>query len=433
MLTVEDLKLIYVVIDGMGDLPIKDFDNKTPLEAAETPNMDFLSERGKTGLMYPVKKGIAPESDVAVLSILGYDPFRYEARRGPLEAYGAGLTMTDGDLALRCNFATLGKDEGILDRRAGRDITTEEAAELSQTINEKVKLESHPANFEFKNTTGHRAALVIRSERGALSGEITNTDPAYSRVEGLGVAKAEVEMVLKECKPLDETEEAEISARLVNEFVKKSHAALEDHDVNKRRVREGKLSANLILTRDAGSSLPKLFNINKKYDVSFACLADMPIERGIAKAANLKLIDIPPPTGNIEKDCVLRAKKLLDHLPSFDCFYIHIKGPDEPGHDGKPHLKRQLIAGVDEFFFGNLLPEIDLESCILCVTADHSTPCKLMAHSDDPVPLLITGNKIKGDGVKRFSEKDCKRGSLGVLKRGTELMPRLMGLLKCGA
>ncbi len=426
------MKLIYVVIDGMGDLPIKELENKTPLEAAETPNMDSLAERGITGLMYPVKKGIAPESDVAVLSILGYDPFKCKARRGPLEAYGAGLTMTDGDLALRCNFATLGKERTIADRRAGRDITTEETAKLSETINERVKLESYPTDFEFKNTTGHRAALVIRSDLGPLSGEITNIDPAYSRVEGLGVAKTGVEMTLKECKPLNETEEARISARLVNEFVRKSHAVLEDHEINKRRVKDGKLSANLILTRDAGNSLPKLSRIDEKYHVSFACLADMPIERGIAKAANLKLIDISPPTGNIGKDCTLRARKLLNHLPFFDCFYIHIKGPDEPGHDGKPHLKKQLITAVDQFFFGNLLPKIDLDSYILCVTADHSTPCKLMAHSDDPVPLLITGNKIRGDDVQKFSEKDCKGGSLGILKRGTELMPKLMDFLKGG-
>ncbi len=427
---VEALKLIYVVIDGMGDLPIKEFGNKTPLEEAETPNMDSLVERGKTGLMYPVKKGIAPESDVAVLSILGYNPFKYKARRGPLEAYGADLTIADGDLALRCNFATLGEGRKIVDRRAGRDITTEEATKLSEAINKNVKLESHPADFEFKNTTIHRAVLIIRSEITPLSGEITNTDPAYIRVEGLGVARPEVRMILDDCKPLDETKEAKISARLVNEFVRNSHTVLEDHEMNKKRVKEGKLSVNLILTRDAGSSLPKLFKIDNKYDVSFACLADMPIERGIAKAANLKLIDLAPPTGNMRKDYTLRVKTLLDHLPSFDCFYIHIKGPDEPGHDGKPHLKKQLIAGVDEFFFGKLLPEINLESSIICVTADHSTPCRLRTHSDDPVPLLITGNKIESDDVKRFSEKDCKRGSLGILEQGTELMPKLMCFLK---
>ncbi|UCE44400.1 MAG: 2,3-bisphosphoglycerate-independent phosphoglycerate mutase [Candidatus Bathyarchaeota archaeon] len=424
------MKLIYVVIDGMGDLPIEELENKTPLEAAETPHMDSLAERGKTGLMYPVRKGIAPESDVAVLSILGYDPFKSKAHRGPLEAYGADLEITDGDLALRCNFATLGKEKRIVDRRVGRDITTEEAAKLSEAINEKVKLKSHPAELKFKNTTGHRAALVIRSKRRFLSGQITNTDPAYSRVEGLGVARTKVEMILKECRPLNDTEEARASARLVNEFVDKSHAILAAHEINRMRDKEERLSANLILTRDAGSSLPRLFKIDARYGVSFACLADMPIERGIAKVANLELIDIPLPTGNVRMDSITRVKKLLHHLPSFDCFYIHLKGPDEPGHDGKPHLKKQVIAGVDRFFFGNLLSKIDMESCVLCVTADHSTPCKLKAHSDDPVPVLVAGSKIRGNHVKRFSERDCEKGSLGILTHGTELMPKIMSFFK---
>ena len=132
--------MIYVVIDGMGDLPIEKLGNKTPLEAADTPNMDFLAKTGKTGLMYTVGKGIAPESDVAVVSILGYDPFKYDVSRGALEALGAGLTMKDGDLALRCNFATLGPNNSIIDRRVGRSLTTEEATELAKAINEQIKL-----------------------------------------------------------------------------------------------------------------------------------------------------------------------------------------------------------------------------------------------------------------------------------------------------
>ncbi|MEM2479928.1 MAG: phosphoglycerate mutase, partial [Candidatus Bathyarchaeia archaeon] len=141
-------KLIYVVIDGMGDLPIGELGNKTPLEFADTPNMDLLAKNGKLGLMYTVEKGVAPESDVAVISILGYDPYIYHAGRGPLEAYGAGLDFRDGDLALRCNFATLGEGRRIIDRRAGRDLTTEEASELAEAINRLVKLESHPAEFK---------------------------------------------------------------------------------------------------------------------------------------------------------------------------------------------------------------------------------------------------------------------------------------------
>ncbi|MGQ9460869.1 MAG: alkaline phosphatase family protein [Candidatus Bathyarchaeaceae archaeon] len=430
MLEIKGLKLIYIVIDGMGDLPIEELGNRTPLEAADTPNMDFLAKTGKTGLMYTVGRGIAPESDVAVVSILGYDPFKYEVNRGPLEALGSNLTMKDGDLALRCNFATLGHGNTIIDRRVGRSLTTEEATELGKAINEKIKLESHPASFEFKTTVGHRGALVIRSKEKRLSGNISNTDPAYTRVKGIGVAKPEAEMILRKCRPMEKTEEAKISANLVNEFIEKSRTILEEHEVNKRRVAEGKLSANVVLTRDAGHRLPKFFNINERYGLRFVCLADMPIEKGISKLAGMHVVDLPPPSESLEKDCLLRVEKLLEALPFYDCFYIHIKGPDEPGHDGDFKLKTKLIAIVDKHFLGDMLQKIKLEDCIVCVTADHSTPCKLKAHSDDPVPLLISGGKIQGDEVQKFSEKECKKGEIGILGRGTELMPKLVMHLK---
>jgi 2,3-bisphosphoglycerate-independent phosphoglycerate mutase len=419
-----------VIIDGMGDLPVEELGNRTPLEAAQTPNMDFLAKNGKTGLMYTVGKGIAPESDVAVISILGYDPFRYSTGRGILEAVGANVTVNDGDLALRCNFATLGNGNEILDRRAGRNLTTEEAGKLAKAVNEEVKLESYPTHFEFRNTIGYRAVLVIRSKEKPLSSKITNTDPAYSRMNELGVAETKTEMILKECKPMNETKEAKISAKIVNEFVKKSHIVLDKHEVNKRRVAEGKLKANLILTRDGGHVLPKFFNINEKYNVNFVSLAEMPVEKGISKLAGMHITALPPPSHDEKKDCTLRVRKLLDQLPLYDAFYIHIKGPDEPGHDGKFDVKTNIISIIDKYFFGVLLERIKLENHIICVTADHSTPCKLKAHTDDPVPLLISGNKIRGDNVSKFSEKECRKGSLGILEHGTELMPKLMGFLK---
>lgn len=391
--------------------------------------MDLLAKTGKTGLMYTVGEGIAPESDVAVISILGYDPFTYSTGRGVLEAIGAGVTMTDGDLALRCNFATLGQGTEIVDRRVGRSLTSEEAQELSEALNRKVKLKSYAADFEFKSTIGHRAALVIKSRGKRLSSRITNTDPAYSRLEGLGVAEKEAKMVLKTCKPMDESGEAKISAMLTNEFIKKSQEVLNEHEINKRRAAEGKLKANLILTRDAGHLLPRFFDINQRYGASFACLADMPVERGISKLAGMHLVDLPPPSPNLKNNCLLRARRLLEVLPDHSCFYIHIKGPDEPSHDGNFLLKMQHLATVDRYFFGELLPKIDLKCTVMCVTADHSTPCELRTHSDHPVPLVISGNRIDADQVSRFSEKECSKGSLGILKRGTELLPKLMNYL----
>jgi len=425
-----NLKLIYVVIDGLGDLPIKELGDETPLGFAETPNLDRLASKGKLGLMYTVGKGIAPESDVAVISILGYDPFRYHVGRGPIEAYGADLSMKDGDLALRCNFATLGPNRKIIDRRVGRTLTTEEASKLSEAINREVRLESFPAEFEFKNTFGHRAVLVIKGKDLPLSAEITNTDPAYERVKGMGVAKPEFEMVLKRCVPLKDTEEARRAAQLLNEFTEKSHEVLDRHEVNKRREAEGKLKANVILSRDAGDEVPKFFNINERYGVKFACLADMPVERGISRLAGMHLIDLPPPTGDVKADSDLRIRRLMEIYASFDCFYIHIKGPDEPGHDGDFKRKAEIISQVDKFFLGELLPRIDLKETLICVTADHSTPCGLKAHSDDPVPLLIAGDNVKPDGIKKFSEKECRKGSLGILEHGTELVPLLIKILK---
>jgi 2,3-bisphosphoglycerate-independent phosphoglycerate mutase len=379
--------------------------------------------------MYSVGKGISPESDVAVLSILGYDPYKYHVGRGPLEAFGTGLEIDNGDLALRCNFSTLGKYNEIIDRRVGRNLTSKEASLLAETVNQKVKLDSKPdiaADFKFRNTLGHRAVLVIRSKNRELSGKITNTDPAYGRIEGLGVAKKRVEMKLESCKPLDDSEDSRLSALLVNEFTQKSHVILDKHDVNERRRSEGKLKANVVLTRDGGNRLPNFFDLGKHYNVSFACLADMPVERGISRLAGMHLIEIPPPSDDIKGDSILRAKELSKSLPSFDCFYIHIKGPDEPGHDGNFVKKYQIIESIDKFFFGNLLSEINLKNTLICITSDHATPCNMKSHSDNPVPLLITGLKIKSDNCSNFSEKQCAKGSIGLLEKGTKLMPILM-------
>jgi 2,3-bisphosphoglycerate-independent phosphoglycerate mutase len=424
------LKLIYVAIDGMGDLPIAELGNKTPLEAAETPNMDFLAKNGKTGLMYTVRKGVAPESDVAVISLLGYDPFEYSTGRGIIEAVGAGIDVKDGDLALRCNFATLGQGKTIIDRRVKRTLTTEEAAELSEAVNENVKLESCSATFEFRNMLGHRAVLVFRSKEKCLSSKITNSDPAYTMVNGIGVATPNVEMVLKKSEPLEDTEEARNSAALVNEFIEKAHVLWENHPVNKKRAAEGKLKANCVLTRDAGNELPKFFNINERYNVNFAALADLQAEKGIAHLAGMQATLLPPPSGNLERDCEIRVKKLQAALPSHDCFYIHLKGPDEPGHDGNCHRKTAIISAIDEHFFGRLLQEISLKDHIFCITADHATPCTLKVHSDTPVPVLISGGKIKDEKISKFSERECEKGSLGVLNHGFELMPILIKLLK---
>jgi len=425
------LKLLYIVLDGLGDRPVEAFGGRTPLEAARTPNLDSLAERGITGVMYTVGRGIAPESDAAVLSILGYDPFKYHPGRGVVEAIGSDLAFEEGWLALRCNFATVRSDWEIVDRRCGRDLTSEESAELSDAINEAVRLESHPADFEFKSTIGHRAALVIRPRSGRLSANITNTDPAYAKAKGVGVVVAGGNRVLR-CEPQDASEEAKASADLVNEFSRKSHELLEGHPVNLRREGRGKLKANALLLRDAGDSLPKFYDINEAFGKRFASLVDMPVERGIAKVTGMSMVPLPPPTEDLEGDLEVRLEAMLKALPEYDCFYMHIKGPDLPGHDGDCELKRSVIEAIDAHFFAGLLPRIDLSKAIICVTSDHSTPCSLKAHSDDPVPILVSGDGVGRDAVKRFGESYCRMGKLGLLERGTELLPRLISFMEPG-
>ena len=423
-------KLLYIVLDGLGDRPIKELGNKTPLEAANTGNMDGLAKGGRQGFVYTVGEGIAPESDIAVISILGYDAHKYYTGRGPLESYAAGLDVRDGDLAYRVNFATaeVGSNK-LLDRRVGRNLSTEEATALAEEINRKVKLTSYPASFKFKNTIGHRGVLAIYRDGARLSAEVSNTDPAYERHGVFGVAKETFENIALECAPLKDTREAREGAELTNEFVKKSREVLEASGINKKRLNENKKQANIILARDAGDSLPKFPRISDKYGLKFGCFVEMPVERGIALLTGMDVIELPLPTGDMKKDYTHRADKVIDSMDAFDGLYIHIKGPDEPAHDGDFKSKVDSIELIDKYFFGKLLPKVDLKNTVIAVTADHSTPCQLKAHSDDPVPLLVIGGNIAADEPGEFSEKAASTGALGKLA-GPQIMPYLVKQLK---
>jgi len=415
-------KLLYIVLDGLGDRPIKRLDGKTPLEAARKPHLDSLTPSAALGLVYTVGKGIAPESDIAVICILGYDAQKYYTGRGPLESFAEGLEVKDGDLAYRVNFATLGQGDDIRDRRVGRNLTTEEATLLAKDINEKVRLTD--ASFRFKNSIGHRGVLVIRSNKMPLSSEVTNTDPAYGKEGVFGVALTTFENTVKRCEPTPEGRDlpgAREAARLTNEFDSASRTVLSKSAVNIKRLKEGKMPGNVILARDGGDRLPKFPSIRSQFNIAMGCFVEMPVERGIALLTGMDLVELPLPTGDVSKDYALRAQRVIEALKKYDALYIHIKGPDEPAHDGDYMKKVASVEHIDSFFFGALLPRISLRDTIIAVTADHSTPCELKAHSDDPVPLLLAGGAIRGDALPSFSEASCKKGSLGELM-GPDLM-----------
>ena len=403
--------MVYVLLDGVGDLPHPNLVGKTPLDAASTPNLDRLAKNGTMGQVITVGKGIAPESDIAVFNMLGYK-FKHDdyAGRGVVEAIGIGIDFKDGDLALRGNFATLNDDGVIIDRRAGRNIEKQDTETVSNEIEEKIKFSDENATAIITPTIGHRLVIRIRSNC-ALSSNISNTDPAYVRVAGMGIAKAVTDFLkIEKCLPLDEESHTKLASKLVNELTEQSLDIMKKSKVNERRKENDKKLLNGILLRDAGNIYPKVTPINDLHSMKFSCIVDMPVEIGISEILKMKTYDAGGLTDYEEKAKV--AAKAMDEQ---NAVYVHLKGPDEFGHDGDAQGKMENIEEIDKRFFGTLLDNIDSSKVAVIVSADHSTPCINKGHSADPVPLLISGDMVTNDGTQRFTEIEAKKGRIGLI------------------
>ena len=407
----------------MGDLPHPDLAGKTPLEAATTKNMDMLAKNGIMGQVISVGKGIAPESDIAVFNMLGYK-FQHSdyAGRGVIEAIGIGIDFKDGDLALRGNFATLDNEGKIIDRRAGRKIEREDVEKISKEIEEKIKFSNPDASVAVAPTVGHRVTVRLRDSK-PLSSEISNTDPAYARVDGMGIAKAVTDfMKIEKCIPLEQTENASKAANLVNEFTEQSLKIMKESGINKQRAQKNKKLLNSILLRDAGNKYPNVKPINDLHSMNFSCIVDMPVEVGISNILKMKAFNAGGLTDYEEK-----ASVAAQAMGTENAIYVHLKGPDEFGHDGDAVGKMKNIEEIDKRFFGTLLDHIDVSKIAVMISADHSTPSIHKGHSDDPVPVLISGDMITNDDTQRFTEAEAKKGAIGliagvqVLKTGIDL------------
>ena len=403
--------MVYVLLDGVGDLPHPNLVGKTPLDAASTPNLDRLAKNGTMGQVITVGKGIAPESDIAVFNMLGYK-FKHDdyAGRGVVEAIGIGIDFKDGDLALRGNFATLNDDGVIIDRRAGRNIEKQDTEAVSNEIEEKIKFSDENATAIITPTIGHRLVIRIRSDC-TLSSNISNTDPAYGRVDGMGIARAVTDFLkIEKCLPLDEESHTKLASKLVNELTEQSLDIMKKSKVNERRKENDKKLLNGILLRDAGNIYPKVTPINDLHSMKFSCIVDMPVEIGISEILKMKTYDAGGLTDYEEKAKV--AAKAMDEQ---NAVYVHLKGPDEFGHDGDAQGKMENIEEIDKRFFGTLLDNIDSSKVAVIVSADHSTPCINKGHSADPVPLLISGDMVTNDDTQRFTEIEAKKGRIGLI------------------
>lgn len=389
-------KIVLVVFDGLGGLP-REPGGPTELESARKPNLDALAREGFCGLLDNVLPGLTPGSGPAHLSLFGYDPLVFDIGRGLLGALGIGFPIQLGDLAIRVNFCTTDPKTGfVTDRRAGR-IPTETNERLVALLNAKLSI---PGCEVFVRTEKeHRACVVFRAPE--LYDAIAETDPQTEGQEPPRQAAA-----------LDARSEK--AARIAAEFARQAAELLKDQH-----------PANNVLMRGY-ARFEKLPLLTETYDLRFAAIASYPMYRGVASLVGMDMLVDSGDTIADEVACLER------HWAEYDFFFLHIKKTDSYGEDGNWDGKVHVIEEGDA-----LLPRIRaLDPAVLCVTADHSTPCVLKAHSWHPVPVAVRGRWCRPDNVGEFSERACAGGSLGRL-RGIYLMPILvahaLGLEKYGA
>jgi len=390
-------KILLVIIDGLGDKPIPQLKNKTPLEAAKTQNLDKLTQKGLCGLVSPFlfSRQEYPPSDTAHLALLGYDPEVYYLGRGPYELAGISVALQKGDVALRANFATVDKNLKVIDRRAGRISKTQPLVNALAKIKRINRLK-----FIIKKSYGHRAGLILRGNN--LSAKISDGDP--HRVG------AKVKKIL----PLDKSPKAKFTANVLNKYLEKAHQVL----------RKANSPANYLLVRGAGQ-MRETSSFKQKYGLRAACIAGGTLYKGIGKILGMNLIKVKGATGFANTNLKGKILAAKNALKKYDFIFLHIKATDSLAEDGNFKGKKEFIEKIDK----NLKPLLNLKNALIVITADHSTCSNLKRHCTEPIPILINGNGK--DGVQKFSEKACQKGKLGKFSQ-LELMPKILKYAKKG-
>jgi 2,3-bisphosphoglycerate-independent phosphoglycerate mutase len=388
-------KILLVVLDGLGGLPRK---GKTELESASIPHLNKLSGRAGLGLLTPVDVGITPGSGPAHLALFGYDPIKYDVGRGVLEALGIGLHPAPSDLCARANFATLGPDGTLKDRRAGR-IPTEQCAELCERLQTAISA-IEDTRVVVRPGIGHRFVVVF--EGPGLVGGLTDSDPQQDGLKPLPVASPDPA--------------AAKSAHLANRFIELAAASLKDQ-----------ARANFVLLRGLAQP-PSIPSMRDRFKLMPACVAAYPMYRGLAKLVGMDVLE----TGNTWES---EVSTLRTHWGgSYDFFFIHFKETDKAGEDGNFEAKWELIEQFDE----EILPQLQmLKPDVLCITGDHATPAVKGAHSWHEVPMLLASPYVRpADDRDEFGERACARGTLGHLdsvKLMNLLLAHSLKLKKFGA
>ena len=373
------MKYIIILGDGMADEPLAELGGKTPLEYADIPNMDRIAREGRCGMLRTVPEGFEPGSDIANLSILGYDPRTTYTGRGPLEAASMGVTLREGEFAYRCNLVTI-RDGMIEDFNAGH-ISSTEGAELLRDLDAALDdIRVYPG-------VGYRNLMVVPRALGA------ETTPPHDIVG----------------QPIGEFLPRGGDAGLLLDCMERAEEIFADHPVNRRRLKEGNLPATGIWPWSGGKK-PSLALFQEKYGLSGGMISAVDLLRGIACLAGMEVIDVPGATGFLDTDYEAKARYAVEALDRLDFVYVHVEAPDEAGHMGSVEEKVRAIERLDEAI-GIVL---DRPDTTIAVLPDHPTPVRYKTHTMDPVPFALLG---KGrDGVAAFSERDAAKGSFGLMQ-----------------
>ncbi|MGB9636686.1 MAG: 2,3-bisphosphoglycerate-independent phosphoglycerate mutase, partial [Thermoplasmata archaeon] len=376
-------KILIVICDGLGDRPVKEFGGKTPLQMAKKPALNRIARKGICGMMYPIDVGIRAGSDTSHLAILGYDPYKIYTGRGPYEAAGVGLEVKGGDVAFRCNFSTVDENLVVKDRRAGR--IKEGTAEIAKSLD---GMEIENVKVLFKESIEHRAVLVLRGN--GLSPYITDADPH---------AENQKVQDVKALKP-----DAELTARVVNQFVRESYRILKDHPVNRERIAKGLPPANIVLPRGAGI-VPHIPKIEEIHHIKGAAITGIALVKGVCRVAGLDILEVKGATGGLDTDMIAKSEAAVKALDNYDLVFINIKAPDICGHDGNAREKVKVIQRIDEAM--NYILRNSGQEFVMALTADHTTPVSVKDHTGDAVPLAIYGPGVRRDAVRSFDEIAC--------------------------
>ncbi|MBP5422857.1 MAG: cofactor-independent phosphoglycerate mutase [Paludibacteraceae bacterium] len=400
------MKYLIILGDGMADEPIPSLGNKTILQAAKTPTMDKLAKMGRNGLLATVPEGFHPGSEIANLTVMGYDVAKVFEGRGSLEAASMGVDIEPDEMAMRCNIICI-QDDKIKNHSAGH-ISNEEAYQLIEYLNEKL------GNKDVRFFPGVSYRHLLKIKHG--NKHVLCTPP--HDVPGTPYK----DVLVKAACP-----EAESTAKLLNELILKSMEILPEHPVNKKRVAEGKDPANSIWPWSAGYK-PNMKTLMQLYGLkNGAVISAVDLIKGIGVYAGLKSIEVEGATGLYDTNYEGKAQAAIDALKENDFVYLHIEASDEAGHEGNVELKLKTVEYLENRVVKPIFEEVSkwTEPVTIAILPDHPTPCRLKTHISAPIPFLIYYPGIEADEVQQYDEESAKKGIYGTLE-GDEFMNVLL-------